>query len=302
MSRGSRVWLYVSVGSCLWVLAGAAFFHFESALPNSRPSARILLPQNGDRVNGTIVVVMNIAPKSKVDYVGLSINGGAFSRVDGPPYKYRVGTASLANGPLSLSGIVRDTAGNQLSIPAVTVVVDNAVSHPSRFALASFESPTKMTLGQYVRIKARVTRETGSLEGNPPLINIPQPFIKVVSARLFADGLEIQPLSDEEQIVPDTDFAEWRWNAHAQFEGTGHLYLTLANVSNVLGRDRKLDIHFEEREISIEKTRAPVVYSFLATHEGLVWTGIGGLIGIFLAPIATELAKKLFKPKTASSG
>jgi hypothetical protein len=146
-----------------------------AAAPDSiPPSVSMTAPANNATVNGSISVSANASDNVGVVGVRFAVDGANIGAEDtSAPYSVTWNTASVSNGPHSLTAIARDAAGNVTTSAAVTVTVDNFVdaTPPS----VSMTSPANnATVNGSISVTANASDNVG-----------------VVGVRFAADGVNI---------------------------------------------------------------------------------------------------------------
>jgi hypothetical protein len=300
--RRTTIWVLVTV--CCWSLACATILFFHLRIPERPRVAKILLPQPGDSVGGTISIVPDLSAISSAISVKYSLDNGPPASSAGPSFRYSINTVQLSNGNHLISAVGQDAEGTQFQLPSITIDVENSAYQPFYPAVASFDTPTNMQLGEFRRIVVRVARK--NVKNSSLSIDLPDAISGVISARLLTDTFGIQALSDEEQMVQKDKVTEWRWSVRAQSKGTGHLYLTLANVLRENGVVEKRDCFFLDRTITVEETGLASISSMFTIHWKDIAAWLSGLFAALLVLVFSEkikgrFAKRLLHSQSSSS-
>jgi fibronectin type 3 domain-containing protein len=98
------------------------------------PTVSITAPANGATVSGTITVSADATDNVAVAGVRFQLDGANIGTQDKiAPYSVSLDTATLTNGPHSLTAVALDAAGNQTTASPITVTVSNvSPTDPSR--------------------------------------------------------------------------------------------------------------------------------------------------------------------------
>jgi hypothetical protein len=99
-----------------------------------------------------------------------------------------------------------------------------------------------------------------------------------MSARLYGDGFDVTTHSDQGQVVPDNQFAEWDYDITPMRSGTLTLTLVVAIRYKLLGSEETTDLPALTREITVQVNRWWTVQRFAAENWQYLLSGIGAVI------------------------
>jgi hypothetical protein len=99
---------------------------FSINVASPTPSVSITSPSNGSTVSGTVSVSGTASDSVSINSVQLSVDGGSYSNASGTNnWTFSLNTASLSNGPHSLSAKTTDAAGISATSSTVALTVNN---------------------------------------------------------------------------------------------------------------------------------------------------------------------------------
>ena len=150
-----------------------------------------------------------------------------------------------------------------------------------------FNPPEKMKVGVKERVEVRIAKTIKeNFEKELKGKGIPQiEEIKVgtfMTARLKGDSFNIEPLSDESQLVSGDGFTQWEWNVTPLKSGLYKLYLSVAVRIKIAGiGEEKKDYPVFEKEINVKVNPIYSVKKFIKSYwQWIITTIIGsGIIG-----------------------
>jgi hypothetical protein len=100
--------------------------NFSINVASPTPSVAIISPATGSTVSGTISVSGTASDSVSITSVQLSVDGGSYSNASGTNnWSFSLNTASLSNGPHSLSAKTTDAAGISATSSTVAMTVNN---------------------------------------------------------------------------------------------------------------------------------------------------------------------------------
>lgn len=113
---------------------------------------------------------------------------------------------------------------------------------------------------------------------------------RVLRATLTAPDFQVTNITDEEQVLADTESTEWLWMLKPKTSGTHEINLSVTAVVKVNGRESKHHLKTFDKTIVIEITKQQVVESWF--DENWKWV-ISTLIIPLLIFLFKERVKKL---------
>lgn len=113
---------------------------------------------------------------------------------------------------------------------------------------------------------------------------------RVVRATLTAPDFQVTNITDEEQVLADTESTEWLWVLKPKTSGTHEINLSVTAVVKVDGRESKHHLKTFDKTIVVEITKQQVVENWF--EENWKWV-ISTLIIPLLIFLFKERVKKL---------
>jgi hypothetical protein len=150
-----------------------------------------------------------------------------------------------------------------------------------------FTAPSNMKLGTDARVIVRISKDlqqdlSKGLKQHGVPVREEIPVDTLMKATLKGDAFEIEPLSDEEQLVGETSFTQWEWLITPQSSGDRSLFLTVAVRIRIEGAGQEIkSFPVFERQIDVRVDFWFAARQFLSANwQWLVTTAIGsGLVG-----------------------
>ncbi len=125
---------------------------------NTPPTVSITSPANGATVSSTIAITATASDNVGVAGVQFKVDGADIGAEDtASPYSTSLNTATLTNGPHTLTAVARD-AGGLTASSSITVTVNNVVVSLPTSTFSS--TPTSITAGQSVTLTWTTTGAT----------------------------------------------------------------------------------------------------------------------------------------------
>lgn len=126
----------------------------------------------------------------------------------------------------------------------------------------AYNPPNEMVLGETVRVTARIDKDaSGTTDITSTMPGAGQPTVEPIKvgtfmkARLSGDGFDIQPLSNEEQLVAGDTFTEWSWDVTSRIGGEHKLSLLVTVRLNVPGMgEEQRDYPVKDSVVSVRVT------------------------------------------------
>jgi len=112
-------------------------------------------------------------------------------------------------------------------------------------------------------------------------------------SRLFGDGFNITPYSDEGQTIPDNGFAEWDYDILPIKSGNLTLTLAVAIRYKLSGSDEITDLPVLTRQIEVQVNRWWTTTHFIGDN----WQYFLGGIGTVILAIGGYLGKRWWERK-----
>lgn len=110
---------------------------------------------------------------------------------------------------------------------------------------------------------------------------------KVVKAAIIAPEFIVTNITEEEQILSDTEPTEWLWSLEPKKAGSHDINLTVTAIITSNGRESKHHIKTFEKTVTVEITTQQVILSWIQKY----WQW---LISTLLLPFGIWLYKKKF--------
>ena len=111
------------------------------------PAGTIVYPANGQTVSDTVAVRVVASDNDSISAVYFFLDGDTVHQASESPYIYNWSTLDLSDDSYTVSSIVKDISGNEISIGPITVFVDNI---PSPDIIAPTGNITFPPSGAYV--------------------------------------------------------------------------------------------------------------------------------------------------------
>lgn len=126
------------------------------------PTVSLTAPGNGATVSGTISLAATAADNIGVAGVQFRVDGAAIGgELATAPYLINWNTASVGNGPHTLTAVARDAAGNTASSSAVNVIVQNGAPDTSPPVVTITSPANNSTATGTVTLSATASDNTG---------------------------------------------------------------------------------------------------------------------------------------------
>lgn len=111
---------------------------------------------------------------------------------------------------------------------------------------------------------------------------------KIVKATLTAPDFHITKITEEEQILSDTEPTEWLWKLNAKSSGKHEINLSVTAIVKVDGRESKHHLKTFDKTVIVEITGNQLIMDWLETNYK--W-----IISTLIIPVFVFLFKEKFK-------
>jgi hypothetical protein len=182
-------------------------------------------------------------------------------------------------------------AGGGAAEVDVAMLVNNALTRLEQGRLA-YNPPKEMTVGQTERVTVRIAKDAGAVDIGTSMPGSGQATVEPIKvgtfmkARLQGRGFDIQPLSNEEQVVAGDTFTEWQWDVTPREAGPHKLSLLITVRINVpeMGEEQR-DFPVKDAEVNVRVTPNMAAQRFMQDNGSwlLLVVVAFSAIGIFFA-------------------
>jgi len=126
-----------------------------AAVDTTAPNVSIASPTSGTVV-GVATVNVNASDNVGVTRVDLRVNGTTIATTNAAPYSFTWDTSTYPNGPVLLTAVAYDAAGNVRTSSAVTVNIGNALAPPAGDATPPSLTISNPLNGSYVNANVSI--------------------------------------------------------------------------------------------------------------------------------------------------
>ena len=150
-----------------------------------------------------------------------------------------------------------------------------------------FNPPTEMRQGDKERVEVRITKDmdadlkaglTGRGVPEVEIINVNT----FMSVRMFGDGFEVTPKSDEEQFVGEADYTEWLFDVLPVESGRKILELLVTVRIKLPDGQEVRNLPVKHRKINVEVDPWWVIKRFVSAHWKWFLGGIAGAVAVVI--------------------
>jgi chitodextrinase len=117
--------------------------------PDTTPPTVSIASPTGGTVSNTVAVTVNAADNVGVTRVDLHVNGVTVGSGTAPPWQFSWDSRTVADGPVLLTAIAYDAAGNSTASLAVTVTASNASGNVALASAGAVPSASSALSGGY---------------------------------------------------------------------------------------------------------------------------------------------------------
>ena len=129
-------------------------------LDTTPPTVSIASPTGGT-VSATIAVSVNAADNVGVTRVDLRVNGATVASTNVAPYQFAWNSTTVPNGPVALTAVAFDAAGNSTTSATIALDVSNGPPPDTTPPTVSIASPTGGTVSNTVAVSVNAADNVG---------------------------------------------------------------------------------------------------------------------------------------------
>lgn len=148
--------------------------------------------------------------------------------------------------------------------------------------LIVFNVSDHMTVGKKESVDVRITTQNkGNIDATLHGFNeLPAKEIKigpVMKTKLQGESFSITSINSEEQVIPASGYAEWKWRITPEASGHQTLLLIVTVTVKFLGSETNYDVEVLEKSIKVKADPVRAVKSFFVNKwEWIIGTAVGG--------------------------
>lgn len=169
-----------------------------------------------------------------------------------------------------------DTVTRQLFSAALAFVIPEIANIDDTIKAQLLINPKK----EVDKLKEELTKK-GTVTGKEIKVS------KVVKATLIAPDFDVAKITEEEQILSDSESTEWLWSLSPKSSGAHDVNLTVTAVITSDGKETKHQIKTFEKTITVNITAEQIIINWLEKY----WQWI---VSTLIIPFGIWLYKKKF--------
>jgi chitodextrinase len=131
------------------------------APPDTTPPTVSIASPTGGTVSNTVAVSVNAADNVRVTRVDLRVNGGTVASTNVTPYQFAWNSTTVPNGPVALTAVAYDAAGNSTTSAAIALSVLNGPPPDTTPPTVSIASPTGGTVSNTILVSVNAADNVG---------------------------------------------------------------------------------------------------------------------------------------------
>jgi chitinase len=129
--------------------------------PDTTPPTVSIASPTGGTVSNTVAVSVNAADNVGVARVDLRVNGATAATTNLAPYQFAWNSTTVPNGPVALTAVAYDAAGNSTTSAAIALSVLNGPPPDTTPPTVSIASPTGGTVSNTVAVSVNAADNVG---------------------------------------------------------------------------------------------------------------------------------------------